>query len=62
MSTKKEITPSWIKISTVAAKCDTTPTAVRDWIRRGLLRQAGTGEKLRFVTYDSFERFLKDHS
>jgi len=57
-----EMSTKWIKITTVAAVCDTTPQAVRGWVKKGLLRQAGTGQRLRFVTSESFERFLETHS
>ena len=62
MNKHTDISPQWVKITTVAAVCDTTPQAVRGWVKKGLLRQAGTGQRLRFVTSESFDRFMKTHS
>ena len=62
MAEHTDISPKWVKITTVAAVCDTTPQAVRGWVKKGLLRQAGTGQRLRFVTSESFDRFMKAHS
>ena len=62
MNEHTDISPQWVKITTVAAVCDTTPQAVRGWVKKGLLRQAGTGQRLRFVTSESFDRFMKTHS
>lgn len=54
-----EIKPEWMKLTTVAAICSTTPQAVRNWVRQGLLKPAGTGSKRRFITCESFRKFME---
>ena len=57
----KELTPVWIKVTTVASMFSTTTQAVRNWVKKGLLKQAGTGSRLRFVTAESLKNFITTH-
>ena len=34
----------------------------RNWVRKGLLKQAGTGSRLRFVTAESLKDFITAHN
>ena len=58
---KQSVEPLWMKISTVAALCDTTNQTVINWAKKGLLKQTGTGKKLQFITRASFEKFIEKH-
>ena len=62
MNEHTELTPKWVMITTFDDVCDSTTQAVRGWVKKGLLRQAGTGQRLRFVTSESFDKFMKAHS
>ena len=62
MTNQSEMSPTWIKIKTVADLCSTTTQAFRNWIHQGFLRQAGTGTRLKFVTAESFHKFMEAHS
>ena len=61
MTYQESLEPKWVKISTVAAICGTSSQAVHGWIKKGLLKQVGTGSKLRFVTTESFKTFMEKH-
>lgn len=52
----------WIKISDVARQIGVDNQTVRLWCREGYLTQVGPGRRLRYVTRESFERFLERHS
>jgi len=52
----------WIKISDVAKLIGVDNQTVRLWCRAGYLHQVGPGCRLRYVTRESFERFLEEHS
>lgn len=52
----------WIKISEVAKQIGVDNQTVRLWCRAGYLTQVGPGRRLRYVTRESFERFLERHS
>lgn len=59
MKTMNNTEPQWMKITTAAAICSTTPQAIRNWIKQGLLKPAGTGSKRRFITCESFKKFME---
>lgn len=59
MTTMNNAEPQWMKITTAAAICSTTPQAIRNWIKQGLLKPAGTGNKRRFITCESFKKFME---
>ena len=59
MKTMNNAKPQWMKITTAAAICSTTPQAIRNWIKQGLLKPAGTGSKRRFITCESFKKFME---
>lgn len=52
----------WIKISEAAKLIGVDNQTVRLWCREGHLRQVGPGRRLRYVTRESLERFLEEHS